>query len=102
MYIIYQCGKGDRLGWSGLLTLQLLSVFIDLEAWASRPQHSDFQIGHADSDTGGEGDCSEDLKTFLSCEDLVCSHPCKHRAALGEQFFSRTLALYVSSQSAYL
>lgn len=56
VYIIYQRGKGDRLGWSGLLTLQLLSVFIELDAWAFRPQHSHFKIGHADSDTGGEWD----------------------------------------------
>ena len=45
VYIIYQCGKGDRLGWSGLLTLQLLSVFIELDAWAFRPQHSHFKMG---------------------------------------------------------
>ena len=40
-----QCRKGDRLGWSGLLTLQLLSVFIELDAWAFRPQHSHFKMG---------------------------------------------------------
>lgn len=34
---IYQHGKGDRLGWSGLLTLQFLSVFIELDARAFRP-----------------------------------------------------------------
>ena len=45
VYIIYQLGKGDRLGWSGLLTLQLLSVFIELDAWAFRPQHSHFKMG---------------------------------------------------------
>ena len=45
VYIIYQRGKCDRLGWSGLLTLQLLSVFIELDAWAFRPQHSHFKMG---------------------------------------------------------
>lgn len=34
---ICQRGKGDRLGRSGLLALQLLSVFIELDAWAFRP-----------------------------------------------------------------
>ena len=53
--IIYQCGRGDRLGWSGLLTLQLLPVFMELDAWAFRPPHSDFKIGQADSHTGGNG-----------------------------------------------
>lgn len=53
-YIIYQRAKGDRLGWSGLLTRQLLSVFIELDAWAFGPRHPDFQMGRADSDAGGE------------------------------------------------
>lgn len=33
---------------------------------------SDFKIGCADSDTGGEWDYYDDLKTFLRHEDLVC------------------------------
>lgn len=45
VYIIYQRGKGDRLGWSGLLTLQLLSVFIELDPWAFGPQHLTLKLG---------------------------------------------------------
>lgn len=63
-YIIYQRAEGDRLGWSGLLTRQLLSVFIELDAWASGPQHSDFQMGRADSDTGGEWGYDDDWNCF--------------------------------------
>lgn len=78
VYIIYQRGEGDRLGRSGLSTLQLLSVFIASDAWAFRPQHSDFKIGHVDSDTGGEWGYYYDLKNFLlTREDPVRSHSCK-------------------------
>lgn len=38
----------------------------------SGPQHSDFKIGCADSDTGGEWDYYDDLKTFLRHENPVC------------------------------
>lgn len=44
---------------------------------------SDFKIGCVDSDTGGEWDYYDDLKTFLRHEDLVCSHSLQPLSYLG-------------------
>lgn len=96
VYIIYQCGKGDRLGWSGLLTLQLLSVFIELDAWAFRPQHSHFKMGMLTQIQVVNGLLLWLKIFFLRYEDLVCTHLLQPLSFFGKTLlFLRATALCV-------